>query len=682
MAKLEKEKEPFVFGLDIGTRSIVGTVGYLKNDCFHVVAQRIKEHDTRAMIDGQIHDIKKVGATIENVKNQLEEAIGQSLQDVCIAAAGRVLRTKNIVVNKEFPLEQEITKEEIASLTSLGVQQAYVEFMQENDLDMKFYCVGYSVVHYYLNHYQISNLEGHKAKTIGADMIVTFLPEDVVDGLYKAVDFAGLRVANLTLEPIAAIQVAIPEKFRMLNIALVDVGAGTSDISITKEGTITAYGMIPVAGDCLTEMIAQHCLVEFAEAEQIKRSLNEQETIIYHDIFGLSQKISSEEIFQLIEPEVTKMTKQVADCIKDLNGGKPVSAVFIVGGGGKIEGYTKLLAKELNLPNERVAIRGEEVMGSIQFLEDGIVKDSFMVTPIGICLNFYEHINNFIMVTFNGLQLKMYDNNKLTVADATIQAQFPNDGLFPKRGPELNYTVNTKARITRGLPGEAACIRVNGEEADITTPIHANDIIEIEESTMGEAAHLEISQLPEFHDSLEIIVNEKKVMLPKFALVNGAMQSGYYEICNNDEIEMQNYYTVEQILTFLDVVNNDEFVFFVNNKMAAKDTKVYANFSFSYKEKTEEDISQEDLEEEFNSNSFEKEDKIVDNLATITVMVNGEPIVMTGKKDYIYVDVFDYIQFDFTKPEGTGVVTNLNGMPAEYVQKLKDGDALEIYWRK
>lgn len=55
-------------------------------------------------------------------------------------------------------------------------------------------------------------------------------------------------MVNLTLEPIAAIQVAIPEMYRMLNIALVDVGAGTSDISVTRDGSIIAYGMIPIAG--------------------------------------------------------------------------------------------------------------------------------------------------------------------------------------------------------------------------------------------------------------------------------------------------------------------------------------------------------------------------------------------------------------------------------------------------
>lgn len=227
----------------------MGTVGYLNGGKFHVMAQCAKEHETRAMLDGQIHDIGKVGETISQVKMQLEEDLNRHLTDVCIAAAGRVLRTVTTFVEQSFDSDREITDEDINALSTLGVEKAYEEFLGTNDTDMKFYCVGYTPMRYYMNGYTIGNLEGHKARTIGIDLIATFLPDDVVDGLYKAVELAGLRVSNLTLEPIAAIQVAIPEKFRMLNMALVDVGAGTSDISITKDGTITAYGMIPVAGD-------------------------------------------------------------------------------------------------------------------------------------------------------------------------------------------------------------------------------------------------------------------------------------------------------------------------------------------------------------------------------------------------------------------------------------------------
>ena len=68
-----KEQGNLVFGLDIGTRSIVGTVGYREGDIFTVLGQEIKEHETRAMLDGQIHDINQVGNTILQVKKALEK---------------------------------------------------------------------------------------------------------------------------------------------------------------------------------------------------------------------------------------------------------------------------------------------------------------------------------------------------------------------------------------------------------------------------------------------------------------------------------------------------------------------------------------------------------------------------------------------------------------------------------
>ena len=158
----------------------------------------------------------------------------------------------------------------------------------------------------------MTNLENHKAKIISADLIATFLPDEVVDGLYKAVGVAGLEVANLTLEPIAAIQVAIPVMYRMLNLALVDVGAGTSDISITRDGSIVAYGMIPAAGDEISEVIAKHCLVDFAQAEKIKLGAGRKGIILYKDIMGITQKMEPEEVANLVKPTEDQITKTIA----------------------------------------------------------------------------------------------------------------------------------------------------------------------------------------------------------------------------------------------------------------------------------------------------------------------------------------------------------------------------------
>ena len=690
MAEVNGYAGQLVFGLDIGTRSIVGTVGYKDGDRFVVVAQRVKEHETRAMLDGQIHDINKVGETIRVVKEELEDAIGRKLTEVCIAAAGRVLLTVTTHVEYPYGSDKEIGSEDIYALTSAGVEKAYKEFLESRQSeDMKFYCVGYSVVRFYLNGYPMGNLEGHKARTIGEDLIATFLPEDVVDGLYKAVELAGLSVANMTLEPIAAIQVAIPERFRMLNIALIDVGAGTSDISITNDGCIIAYGMIPVAGDALTEAIAKHCLVDFSTAEKIKREAGDRESVSFEDIMFLPQTMKSSEVLAVTNPIVKDMAKQVSDKIKELNGGKPVSAVIVVGGGGKIPGYTEAVAEELGIARERVALRGEEVMQQIVFEED-IKKDSLLVTPIGICLNFYEQSNNFIYVSFNDKKIKMYDNNKLTVADAAMQAGFPNDGLFPKRGKALEFTVNGKARMVRGEFGEAAVITVNGNTADINTPVHANDIVEVSRSTAGKKASCTISELPESGDNISVNVNGQKIAMPKFASVNGLLQSGYYEIQENDAVEMLNFYTVKQITEFMDVILDSNMNIYVNNKLADMDTPVYDNFSVIWTLGRMDSVSSQEetqQKEEQNREQEKEQDKNEEPVQepavhSIVVLVNKTPVPLEGKTGYIFVDVFDKIDFDLSRPKGKGIVTTLNGRPAQYMEPIHDGDVIEIYWQE
>ncbi len=686
-----------VFGLDIGTRNVVGTVGYqTEDDKFIVAAQCVKQHETRAMLDGQIHDIGKVGRIISQVKAELEAQLNEPLSDVCIAAAGRVLKTVTTHVEYEYAEESIVTGEDIHTLDLLGIEKAQDILKEANDTQYKFYCVGYSVVKYFLNDEVFISLEDHKATKIGEDIIVTFLPEDVVDGLYSAVGQAGLTVANMTLEPIAAINVAIPENYRMLNIALVDVGAGTSDISVTKEGSIIAYGMIPYAGDELTELIVQHFLVDFKTAEAMKLASTTEEEVTYEDIMSISHTIPSKEIWDLVEPTVDKITSEVATKIMELNGDKTVSACFVVGGGGKIHGFTQMLAKKLELPEERVALRGEEVLKEVVFEQEDIHKDPLLVTPIGICLNYYEQRNNFIMMKFNGERLKLYDNNRLTIVDAALQAGFPNDELFPKRGMPINFVVNGAARIARGEAGEPAIVTLNGRPANINTPLIPNCEVTIEPSTAGADAVYTVEQLEEYHEStLTVIINGKTVVCPKFVEVNGQLEPGSYEIKEGDVIETRNYYTVRQVAEFMDVEVDTDHEILVNNRLADFDTLVYENFTIDWTvlsfgvapepenrynatiSDTSSEVSAEDESQETKEEEAPKETE-----GSVTVMVNGESVTMTGKQNYIFVDVFDWYSFDLSAGKGRAIATLVNGKEAEFSQPLANGDNIELYWKE
>ncbi len=715
-----------VFGLDIGTRNVVGTVGYRDDKDFYAVAQSIREHETRAMLDGQIHNIGRVGRTIGEVKRDLEAQIEQPLTEVCIAAAGRVLRTVTTLVEYEFPEETVVDREHLHTLDLLGIEKAQEILKEKNDTKYKFYCVGYSVVKYYLNDEIFSSLEGHKADKISEDIIVTFLPEDVVDGLYSAVGQAGLEVANMTLEPIAAMNVAIPEAFRMLNIALVDVGAGTSDICITRDGSIVAYGMIPYAGDELTELIVQHYLVDFNTAESMKLASGMEEEVTFSDIMSIEHTIPAKEIWELTKPAVDKIAAEVAEKIKELNAGKSVSATFVVGGGGKIHGFTEVLADKLELPYERVALRGEEVMKNIHFVQEEVRKDPLLVTPIGICLNYYEQKNNFIMVHFNGERIKLYDNNRLTVVDAALQAGFPNEQLFPRRGKAIHFTVNGKSRIARGEPGESAVVEVNGKAASINTPLEPNCYITISPSTEGTRAAYTIEQLEEYISStITFVVNRKEITCTKFVEVNGSLEPPSYQIAENDVIETRNYYTLGQLAEFMDVEVDKNEEIFVNNRPADMQTLVYENFEIEWsvisyataplvpkepdnvpkteqpdslneeelaeedsgekEQMPEEEVRPEALAERKNPAPYEREmpqTAAEGEPRKLLVFVNGRPVRLENKESYVFVDIFDYIDFDLSQSNGRGIVTRVNGADAQYTQPLFDGDRIDIHWKE
>lgn len=735
---MEGVPEQLVFGLDIGTRSVVGIIGYKNNDgTFVVVAQVSVEHHTRAMLDGQIHDIGKVAATIEKIHKKLEDITGRRFKDVCIAAAGRVLMTVEAEAQMDFHSDTVITSEHIYTLDMIGVENAYSILREEKQSDdIRFYCVGYSVKHYYQNGYMISNLEGHKANNIKEELIATFLPNEVVDGLYAAVERTGLYVSNLTLEPIAAINVAIPEKFRLLNIALVDVGAGTSDISITKDGSIIAYGMIPCAGDEITECIAKYYLTDFNEADRLKCASTLNEEVEFNDIMGLPQRVTADDIAAVTEETIKMITKGVADKIKELNGGKSVSAVFVVGGGGKAKGFTENLAEYLGLQKERVALRGSEVLGNVNFMQDDVVIDSLLVTPVGICLNYYEQRNNFIFVTVNGERIKLYNNNKLTIMDAAVQMGFPNEDLFPKRGKSLIYYVNGEKRMLRGKEGEAAIVRLNGKQTGMSTHVEKNCKVDIIPSTRGADARLEISSLREYRSNMKSIFNGKEIVCPRFVTVNGSLVSGFYEVREGDRIEILGYYTLEQVLEFMDIICRGKI--YVNNVIAPLDAKVYDNFSIACEIMKEEpnytelmaeygdgqfpvtndvlypqeepEVQEEPDTESYNNEPEEAvrglqdeewdsgiiEDSILseedENLtepeeivpeipkAAINITVNGEQVVLNGKPSYILVDVLDFYPVDTSVAHGDHLETSVNGEMCDFTCSVNEGDSVRIEW--
>ena len=132
MAEYAHQEKDLIFALDIGTRSIVGVVGRAVGGRLKVLDIEQEEHGKRAMMDGQIDDIKQVAALARTVTGRLEARLGVRLERVCVAAAGRALRTQRGSFTLELPEEQAVETEQIGQLEA-GAVSAAEEALQADE---------------------------------------------------------------------------------------------------------------------------------------------------------------------------------------------------------------------------------------------------------------------------------------------------------------------------------------------------------------------------------------------------------------------------------------------------------------------------------------------------------------------------------------------------------------------
>lgn len=685
--------EEVTFSLDIGTRTVIGTVGVVRDKKFHVLAEKYTEHEERAMIDGQIHDINLVARAVNKVKSELEEELGITLKKVAIAAAGRFLKTTIAKSEIEIDDDKEIESELVRSLELTAVKQAEEQVNQ--NIDGKLYCVGYSVKNYYLNGYAISNLQSHKGQNISAEIIATFLPRSVVDSLYSVTNKLGLTVGSLTLEPIAAMEAVIPKNLRLLNLALVDIGAGTSDIAISSNEAISAYGMVSIAGDEVTEALAQACLVDFNGAEKIKKQVFKLGQTSYVDVLGIENKITADEAEKIIAPVVEKLSEEISNKIIELNGGRSTNAVFLVGGGAHTPMLHDLIAEKLNIQPQRIAIKGRDAV------TDCVCEDNSLgstgVTVLGIALvAIKKYGGDFIDVFLNNSVVSLFNSKTNTVMDVIIQAGMNPKVLLGKNGKNVRFYLNGSKRVAFGTIAKSAVIRVNKVISSIESTIKENDKIEIEFSENGENAVPKIKDYVKKLDSVGFYLNgEVKNMEPVF-LINGN-RAAYDSLINEeDKVETifpktigdyRKYFNADPDLKFYknDVKLNDAYEINEGDQLRAD----YENSQDSIKQKDNTEVRKENGDQHIGTKEAaagiaDAEPVKAGSFETgnneVSIKVNESDIVLKGKKEYIFVDIFNYIEFDLSRSKGQ-LALLLNGKKAGFYDKLKNGDIIEIKWQ-
>jgi cell division protein FtsA len=545
-----KEK---LFALDIGTRSVVGIILDETDGQHEVLDILVREHKERSMLDGQIHDVLSVSEIIQEIKAELEGSHGP-LKKVCVAAAGRALKTERSKAIVDIAGQPMLSKQDILhlELTAVQLAQAAVAREKHNDNSHHYYCVGYSVLYYQLDGEEIGSLIDQRGNEASVEIIATFLPKVVVESLLSALDRAGLEMEALTLEPIAAINVLIPASMRRLNVALVDIGAGTSDIALTDAGTVVAYGMVPVAGDEITEAMSDEFLLDFPLAEKAKRELHDHAAIKVKDILGFEEEISKGEAISRISHAIDNLAESIGDEILKLNNYKSPKAVMLVGGGSLTPELPKRLANKLNLPENRAAIRGLDAISSVSFASH-ITKGPELVTPIGIAIAAKKSPVQYHTVYVNGQPVRLFEVNKLTVGDCLLAAGIKMNKLYGKPGLAMIVSLNGKNVTIPGNHGKPPVLLRNGSPCAFDDEVHGGDELTVIKGEDGTKTDLTLHELIGEVPKKAVMINGSKHEVSAVLTCNGLPVPMSKEVEDRDQITFEMPETIEDLLKYLNL---------------------------------------------------------------------------------------------------------------------------------
>ncbi|WP_096269720.1 cell division protein FtsA [Paucisalibacillus globulus] len=708
-------KDDYIFALDIGTRSVTGVILEKTESNYTLIDYCVREHRVRSMVDGQIHHVEEVAEVIKEVKQTLEASHGPLLK-VCVAAAGRSLKTITSSATIELNQKPVTDHETIKHLELSAVHNAQLKLASEDTGHnfSNYYCVGYSVLHYKIDEDIIGSLIDQSGQVASAEIIATFLPKVVVESLLSALTRANLEMDALTLEPIAAIQVLIPESMRRLNVALVDIGAGTSDIALTNSGTVVAYGMVPIAGDEITEAVSDQYLLDFPLAEKTKLQIVNEGQSTVQDILGFEATITYDNLVNDISESIDKLATSIAKEILHLNGKQP-KAVMLIGGGSQTPDFTSRLANKLQLPPNRVAIRDIE---AIQILNstDNLPKGPDFVTPIGIAIAAKQNPIHYISIKVNEKIIRMFEMKQLTIGDCLVQAGIEINKLYGKPGIASIITLNGKSITLPGELGQAPTILLNKKEATVDSIVNNGMEIEILKGLDGSQPKVTLSELLGDIAPIQIHFNQQVYDLKPTYYVNNMIKDQNYIIQDHDSIEVQTPKTVKDFFTFISSDKKpvqNEFILFVNqdkiklsfaeNQITVNNMAVSLDYRLSHGDKLNVipkniptvQLLLKQLNKEYYHNirvTFNQETIMIKQpqlkVKKGDIELNEEDRIYPNDKlsveekeiePYIFQDVFRYIELNLTNASGNFTLLK-NNQPTTFYEQIVDGDSLAIVW--
>ncbi len=369
------EENKIAVGLDIGTTKIVAMIGR-RNEYGKLEIIGSGNAKSIGVKRGVVTNITQTIQSIQQAIDEAEAASGFKISDVSVGIAGQHIRSlhHSDYITRESP-EAVIDAEDIENLTS-----------QVHKLGMM---PGEDIIHVIPQDYKVDS-EPNIREPIGmyggrleANFHVVVGQVASIRNIGRCITSAGLMLSNITLEPLASADAVLSEEEKEAGVALIDIGGGTTDLAIFKDGIIRHTAVIPFGGNVITEDVKEGCAIIEKQAELLKIKFGsawpaenkDSEIVSIPGLRGRDPKeITLKNLSKIIHARITEIIEQVFQEIKkyghDTKHGKLIAGIVLTGGGSQIKHLKQLVEyitgmdTRIGYPNEHLAGDSDEQLSS------------------------------------------------------------------------------------------------------------------------------------------------------------------------------------------------------------------------------------------------------------------------------------------------------------------------------
>ncbi len=381
------EQGNYSVGLDIGTTKIVAIIGK-KNEYGKIEILGIGKSKSLGVHRGVVNNITQTIKSIQQAVEQAETNSGLKIGSVVVGIAGQHIRSlqhSDYITRKDS--EEVINEDDLDVLCN----QVYKLIMLP----------GEEIIHVLPQEYKVDGQAeirepiGMYGGRLEANFHVVVGQVSSIKNVGRCIKSAGLDLANITLEPLASSDAVLSHEEKEAGVALIDIGGGTTDLAIFKDGIIRHTAVIPFGGGVITEDIKEGCSIIEKQAESLKVRFGsawpgenkDNEIVSIQGLRGREPKeITLKNLSKIIHARVVEIIEQVYVEIKnyghDEQKKKLIAGIVLTGGGSQLK-HLKQLVEYITGMDTRIGYPNEHLAGD----SDEEVASPLYATAVGLLMN-------------------------------------------------------------------------------------------------------------------------------------------------------------------------------------------------------------------------------------------------------------------------------------------------------